>query len=206
MLRALGALGLLGVAALLGSRRVVDGHRRGGAEVQLADNAMMDGANMDQYREMFARHNEIRRTVTDIPGGVRATTESNSPDLIAQLQAHVSDVYSRLDHGIPVMGAATSATLPILVRNAANYRRQLILTPAGVSIEETTDDPALTQLVRDHAREVSGFVDDGMPAALQPMMGGMGMGPGGMGGMGMGPGGPRASMPPTMPMPSGGQR
>lgn len=193
-LRALGALGVLGAAALLGWRRAPDGHRRGSVEVQLADNGMMDGANMGQYMEMFARHNEIHRTVTDIPGGVRATTESTSPDLTAQLHAHVSEVYSRLDRGIPVMGAATSATLPILVRDAANYRRHLTLTPTGVSIEETSDDPALTQVIRDHAREVSGFVADGMPANLQPMMGGMGMGmgPGGMGamgGMGMGPGG-----------------
>ncbi|MFN8087594.1 MAG: hypothetical protein U0R81_01205 [Mycobacterium sp.] len=190
-LRALGALGLLGSAALLGWRRAPDGHRRGSPEVQLADNGMMDGANMGQYMEMFARHNEIHRTVTDIPGGVRATTESNSPELTAQLQAHVSDVYSRLNRGFPIMGAATSATLPVLVRNAANYRRHLTLTPTGVSIEETSDDPALTQVIRDHAREVSGFVADGMPAALQPMMGGMGMGTGGMGmgGMGMGPGG-----------------
>jgi hypothetical protein len=191
-LRALGALGVLGAAALLGWRRAPDGHRRGSVEVQLADNGMMDGANMGQYMEMFARHNEIHRTVTDIPGGVRATTESTSPDLTAQLHAHVSEVYSRLDRGIPVKGAATSATLPILVRNAANYRRHLTLTPTGVSIEETSDDPALAQVIRDHAREVSGFVADGMPANLQPMMGGMGMGPGGMGamgGMGMGPGG-----------------
>lgn len=186
VLRALGALGVLGSAALLGWRRAPDGRRGGSPEVQLADNGMMDGANMGQYMEMFARHNEIHRTVTDIPGGVRATTGSNSPDLTAQLQAHVSDVYSRLDRGFPVMGAATSATLPVLVRNAANYRRQLTLTATGISIEETSDDPALTQVIRDPAREVSGFVADGMPAALQPMMGGMGMGGMGMGGMGMG--------------------
>ena len=79
---------------------------------------------------------------------------------------------------------AASAPLPILVRNAANYRRQLTLTPTGISIEETSDDPALTQVIRDHAREVSGFVAAGMPASLQPMMGGMGMGPGGIGGNG----------------------
>lgn len=189
-LRALGALGLLGAGALLGWCRNPAGHLRGSAEIQLADNGMMDGANIGQYMQMFARHNEIRRTVTDIPGGVRATTESTSPDLTAQLQAHVSDVYSRLDRGIPVMGVATSATLPTLVRNAANYRRRLALTPNGISIEETSDDPALTQVIRDHAREVSGFVADGMRAAMGAMMGGMG--PGGMGGMGpggMGPGG-----------------
>lgn len=186
-LRALGALGLLGAGAVFGWRSTPGqptGPRRGSADVQLTDNGMMDGANMGQYMEMFARHNEISRTVTDIPGGVRATTESNSPDLAAQLQAHVSDVYSRLDNGIAVMGAATSATLPILVRNAGAYRRRLTLTPTGITVEETSDDPALTQVIRDHAREVSGFVADGMPAGMQSMMGDMG--PRGMGGMGSG--------------------
>ena len=145
--------------------------------------------NMGQYRQLFLRHNEIRRTVTDIPGGVRATTESDSPDLAAQLKAHVSDVYSRLDRGVGVMGAATSATLPVLVRNAGNYRRRLILTPQGVTVEEASADPALVQVIRDHAREVTGFAADGMPEGLQASMGGMGpggMGPGGHGGMGPG--------------------
>jgi hypothetical protein len=54
--------------------------RRGSADVQLADNGMMDGANMGQSMQMFARHNEIHRTVQHIPGGVCVTTESNSPD------------------------------------------------------------------------------------------------------------------------------
>lgn len=188
-LRALGGLGLLGIAAVFGWRRPASqpGPRRAGADIALADNTMMDGATMAQYRVLFARHTEIRRTVTEIPGGVRATTESDSPDLVARLQAHVSDVYTRLDRGIAVMGAATSATLPTLVSNAGNYRRRLAPTPTGIAIEETSDDPALVQVIRDHAREVSGFVADGMPAGMGTMMGPMG--PGGMGAPGMGPGG-----------------
>ncbi len=188
-LRALGVLGLLSAAAVFGWRRPPAqpvGPRRSRTGIELADSPMMDGATMAQYMVLFARHTEIRRTVTEIPGGVRATTESDSPDLAARLQAHVSDVYTRLDRGIAVMGAATSATLPTLVANAFNYRRRLTLTPTGIAIEETSDDPALVQVIRDHAREVSGFVADGMPAGMSAMMGAMG--PGGMGAGGMGPG------------------
>ncbi len=68
-----------------------------------------------------------------------------------------------------------SQSLPTLFRNAGGYRRQLTFTPTGVIAEEAADDPNLVQAIRDHAREVSGFLRDGMPA----MMGGM-MGPGGM--------------------------
>lgn len=143
-------------------------------------------ADMRLYMDMFMRHREISRTVEEIPGGVRTTTQSNSPDLTAQLHTHVSSMYSHLDQGVEV--TCMSQTLPTLFRNANGYRRQLTLTPTGVIAEETADDPALTETIRAHAREVSGFVNEGMPAMMQGMMGCGGMmGPGGPGGM-MGPG------------------
>lgn len=127
-------------------------------------------ADMPTYMEMFSRHTEINRTVAEIPGGVRTTTESYSPDLAAKLQAHVSSMYSHLGDGAEVM--CMSRSLPTLFRNASGYRRQLTLTPTGVIAEETADDPAITQAIRDHAREVTGFVRDGMPAMMRDMMGG----------------------------------
>ena len=80
-----------------------------------------------------------------------------------------------------------SQSLPTLFRQAGGYRRQLTLTPTGVIAEETADDPALTQAIRAHAQEVTGFAQQGMPAMMRQMMGGCGMMGGGM----MGPrGGP----------------
>jgi hypothetical protein len=144
--------------------------------VRLVDHGGMnvDPADMSRYMEMFNRHNEITRTVEEIPGGVRTTTQSNSPDLAAELQAHVSSMYAHLDQSAEVM--CMSGSLPTLFRNANGYRRQLTLTPNGVIADETADDPVLTQAIRAHALEVTGFVRDGMP----PMMRGM-MGPGMMG-------------------------
>jgi hypothetical protein len=137
-------------------------------------------ADMRLYMDMFARHQEISRTVEEIPGGVRTTTQSNSPDLAAQLHTHVSSMYSHLDQGAEV--SCMSPTLPTLFRNASGYRRQLTLTPTGVIAEETADDPTLTQAIRAHAQEVTDFVRDGMPAMMRGMMGCGGMmGPGMMG-------------------------
>jgi hypothetical protein len=48
---------------------------------------------------------------------------------------------------------------------------------------ETASDPALTQYIRAHAREVIGFVVEGMPAMMQGMMGDGMMVDGMMGGM-----------------------
>jgi hypothetical protein len=131
------------------------------------------GAEMSTYMEMFNRHTELRRTVEEIPGGVRTTTESDSPDLVAQLQRHVSAMYSHVDEGAEVM--CMSGSLPTLFRRATDYQRQITMTPNGVVAVETSGDPELAQAIRAHAREVSGFVNEGMPAMMEGMMGGMGM-------------------------------
>ncbi|BBX43392.1 hypothetical protein [Mycobacterium simiae] len=140
--------------------------------IRLTDGGMMGAspADMSLYMDMFNRHTEITRTVEEIPGGVRTTTQSEAPDLATQLHAHVSSMYTHVDQGSEVM--CMSQSLPILFRNHGGYRRQLTLTPTGVIAEETSDDPALTDAIRTHAREVSGFVRDGMPAMMRGMMGG----------------------------------
>jgi hypothetical protein len=135
----------------------------------------VDAMDMSRYMEMFNRHNEITRTVEEIPGGIRTTTQSNSADLVAQLQAHVSSMYTHLDQGAEVM--CMSASLPTLFEHANGYRRRLTLISNGVRVEETADDPVLTQAIRAHAFEVTGFVRDGMPPMMRGMMGSGMMGP-----------------------------
>ncbi|OBF42209.1 hypothetical protein A5724_00285 [Mycobacterium sp. ACS1612] len=172
---ALAAFGTLAVAGVLGLEFA---RRSAVPQAQLADGPggeMMgvDPADMRTYMEMFSRHAEINRVVEEIPGGVRTTTESTSPDLVARLQAHVSAMYSRLGNGTEVM--CMSQSLPTLFRAADEYRRQLTLIPTGVIAEETAEDPVIIRAIREHAREVTGFVRDGMPAIMGPMMGSGGM-------------------------------
>jgi hypothetical protein len=172
------ALAALGASAVIGIGYALRGILGSPVlRVRLTDGGMMGAspADMSLYMDMFNRHTEITRTFEEIPGGVRTTTQSNAPDLAAQLHAHVSSMYSHVDRGAEVM--CMSQSLPTLFRNAGGYRRQLTLTPTGVIAEETSDDPTLTDAIRSHAREVSGFVRDGMPAMMQGMMGGGMMGP-----------------------------
>jgi len=86
-------------------------------------------ADMSTYMDLFNRHTEIRRTVEEIPGGIRTTTESDAPDLAAQLQGHVPSMYSHLKQTAAV--TCMSDSLPTLFRNASGYRRQLTLTDEG---------------------------------------------------------------------------
>jgi hypothetical protein len=176
------ALAALGASAVMGMGYALRGILGSPVlRIRLTDGGMMGAtpADMSLYIDMFNRHSETTRTVDEIPGGIRTTTQSNSPDLVGQLQAHVSSMYSHLDQGAEVM--CMSGSLPTLFRHANGYRRQLTFTPTGVIAEETADDPALTQAIRAHAQEVTGFVRDGMPAMMRGMMGSGMMGPGMMG-------------------------
>ncbi|TMD14637.1 MAG: hypothetical protein E6I27_14285 [Chloroflexi bacterium] len=171
-----GALVGLGVAGGYLLRDALNFIRRRITPGSSADGMMSGGmmgsatsADMSMYMELFDRHTELRRTVEEVPGGVRTTTESDAPDLVTQLQAHVSSMYTHVEQRAEVI--CMSNSLPTLFRNASRYRRQLLLTAKGVSVNETSSDPALTDAIRKHAQEVSGFVRDGMPAMMGGMMG-----------------------------------
>jgi hypothetical protein len=163
------ALGLAG-GYLLRSAMRVTGQAAGGGMMSGGMMGSATSADMSLYMDLFNRHSEIRRTVEEVPGGVRTTTESDVSALVGQLHAHVSSMYSHLDQRAEV--TCMSGSLPTLFRNANGYHRQLTLTAKGVTVTETSGDPALTQAIRSHAQEVSGFVRDGMPAMMRGMMGG----------------------------------
>ncbi len=171
------AIGLLGAGGALLGLGLAGGYMLRDALKSIAGGGMMGTgimgsatqADMSSYMNLFDRHSEIRRTVEVIDGGVRTTTESDAPDLIAQLQTHVSSMYTHLNQKAEV--TCMSSSLPTLFRNSAGYRRDMTLTAKGVVVTETSSDPRLANAIRAHAQEVSGFVRDGMPAMMRGMMG-----------------------------------
>ena len=146
---ALTALGTLVAGSVLGlgyvCRSIFDSRAPGLRFANGPDSGGMMGVgpvDMGTYMEMFSRHTEINRVVEELPGGVRTITESNSTDLVAQLQAHVSSMYSRLGQGTEVM--CMSQSLPTLFRNPSGYRRQLPLPrPASAPKRPPTSPPSL---------------------------------------------------------------
>lgn len=129
----------------------------------MMDGDMMGGNRQDMgiVHQLFANHSRIRRTVKEIPGGVRTVTESDIPQITALIQAHVQSMHRRVDEGRRF--AMMSRTLPIMFRNANRYERKFELTPKGIVVTKTSDDPNLVTVLREHSREVSGFVEGGKP-------------------------------------------
>src|SRR5438132_7061781 len=125
------ALGMLGAAGALVALGLAGGHLLRDSLKSMSGDGMMGSgmmgsathADMSSYMELFDRHTELRRTVETIDGGVRTTTESDAPDLVALLQA--------------------------LFRNSTSYRRELTTTAKGVVVTETSSDPRIASAIRD---------------------------------------------------------
>ena len=90
----------------------------------------------------------VGRALRDLPGSARRPVPAAG----------------HLDEGAEV--SCLSSSLPALFRNSRRYRRSLTYTAKGVAVVETSDDPRITAAIRSRAAEVTGFVDDGMPAMM----------------------------------------
>ncbi len=164
VLRLLAALGLgagtAGVTTLASSA----------AGGMMGRDSMGSSGDMNLVMALFRNHQSIRRTVEDLPNGIRATTESDDPQVAALIRAHVAAMYQRIALNRPF--TMMSPTLPALFRNKQRYDRRLTMTPKGVAVTETSADRHLVAVIQAHGREVTGFVNDGMAAMMRDMMGG----------------------------------
>jgi len=123
------------------------------------------GGDMMGIHALFARRDEIRRTVTQIPGGVRATAESDDPAVVAQLRDHVQSMYTRLKEGRPIN--ARDPLFAAIFENADKIHVQIENTPKGITVTETSADPKVVALVRRHAEVVSLFIANGMQEMMR---------------------------------------
>ncbi|MBE9182337.1 hypothetical protein IQ268_27705 [Oculatella sp. LEGE 06141] len=131
---------------------------------------MRHGRDAQTIHQLFTYHDQIYRTVEEIPGGIRAVTESDNPEVAALIQSHVSQMYDRIAarQSIPMMGM--SSTLSTMAQSENQYERQLRLTSKGIEVIETSDHPEMVAVIREHAQEVTQFAEQGMPAMMNGRM------------------------------------
>lgn len=123
------------------------------------------GADMMGIHSLFASRDQIRRTVTQIPGGVRATTESDNPAVVTQLREHVQSMYARLEDKQPINDG--DPLFAAIFESADKIHVQMEDTPKGITVTETSEDPAVVSLIRRHADVVSLFLENGMQEMMR---------------------------------------
>ncbi len=113
---------------------------------------------------LLTAHEKITREVTDIPNGIEAVTTSDDPVVAALIRKHVKEMSERLENGQPVRRWD-----PLFRELFVHYKKiqlEVIEVEGGVKVRETSDDPSVVLLIRQHAHKgVSEFVRDGFTRA-----------------------------------------
>jgi hypothetical protein len=124
-------------------------------------------ADMGLVHDMLANHESIKRTVTNLPDGIRTVTESDDPKVAQTIKAHVASMEQRLKDGR--VFNLFSPTIPVLFENKDKIRTTVEATDKGSVLVQTSDDPKVVAALQAHAVEVSELARDGMAAMMRGM-------------------------------------
>lgn len=122
-------------------------------------------ADMGLVHDMLTNHEGIRRTVTNLPNGIRTVTESADPQLAQTIKAHVASMEQRLKEGREFN--LFSPTIPVLFENRDKIKTTVEVTETGSVLVQTSEDPKVVAALQAHAVEVSELARDGMAAMMR---------------------------------------
>lgn len=141
-------------------------------------------AERQDLHTLFFNHAAIKRTVTNLPNGIRTVTESDDPAVAKTIKEHVAGMLKRVaekrDPGMPI----ESPSLRAIFANYDKITTQVEQTEKGAIVTQTSDDATAVAVLQKHAGEVSDFADRGMRAAFEALARNGAMPAGAMGMMG----------------------
>jgi len=123
------------------------------------------GADMQLVHQMLVSHDRIKRTVTNLPNGIRTVTESDDPQVAQAIVAHVASMAQRLSEGREFN--LFSETIPVLFENRDKIKTSVETTPKGSVVTQTSNDAKVVTALQAHAVEVSELARDGMVAMMR---------------------------------------
>jgi hypothetical protein len=132
-----------------------------------------DSATMAQMRvihELVVNNERIKRTVTNLPNGIRTVTTSDDPRLARLIKDHALTMSERVrmgdDPDLPMESPAVHA----IFRAKDRIRTTTDTTASGVIVVQTAGDSAVVVALQQHAAEVTDLVQRGMVAMHEAMM------------------------------------
>ncbi len=115
-------------------------------------------------------HDRIKRTVTNLPDGIRTVTESDDPEVAATLKKHVAAMGKRVEEGRDPGLPIESPALHSIFRDKDKIKTAYETTEKGIIVIQTSTDATAVKALQDHAAEVSDLAQRGMVAAHEAMM------------------------------------
>ena len=123
--------------------------------------------DMQLVHAMLFDHDKIKRTVTNLPDGIRTVTESEDPAVARAINSHVARMETRLKEGR--VFDLFSPTLPVLFENKDKIKTVVEMTQTGSTVTQTSSDRNVVAALQAHALEVSELARDGMAAMMRGM-------------------------------------
>ncbi len=130
-------------------------------------------ATMDERRDIHGllfNHDRIKRTVTNLPDGIRTVTESDDPEVAATIKKHVAEMGKRVEEGRDPGLPIESPALHSIFRNKDKIKTAYETTGKGIIVVQTSDDASTVKALQEHAAEVTDLAQRGMVAAHEAMM------------------------------------
>jgi hypothetical protein len=120
--------------------------------------------------ELVFNHDRIKRTVTDLPDGIRTVTESDDNRIAEVIKKHVAEMGKRVEEGRDPGLPVGSPALHSIFRNKDKIKSAYEVTEKGVVVVQTSTDAGTVKALQDHAAEVSDLARRGMVAMHEAMM------------------------------------
>src|ERR1019366_641113 len=92
-------------------------------------------------RDLFFNHENIKRTVTNLPDGIRTVTESDDPQVAATIKKHVAEMGKRVEEGRDPGLPIESSALHSIFRDKDKIKTAYEVTEKGVIVVQTSTDP-----------------------------------------------------------------
>ena len=164
----------MGPGMMHGMEHGAGGHSpMSGATAMLTKQDAGSAADMDLVHDLVMNHARIKRTVTNLPNGIRTVTESDDPKVAQAIKAHVASMSQRLKDGREFN--IVSTTLPVLFENRDKIKSVVEVTEKGSIVTRTSTDAKIVAALQGHAAEVTELAQEGMAAMRRGMMARMAM-------------------------------
>jgi hypothetical protein len=127
-------------------------------------------AEHSDIRDLFFNHDGIKRSVTNLPDGIRTVTESDDPQVAATIKKHVAEMGKRVEEGRDPGLPIESPALHSIFRDKDKVKSTYEVTEKGIIVVQTSTDASAVKALQDHAAEVTDLAQRGMVAAHEAMM------------------------------------
>jgi hypothetical protein len=123
--------------------------------------------DMHLVHAMLVDNTKIKRTIENLPDGIRTVTESDDLAVARAIKAHVASMEKRLNEGR--LFNLFSPTLPVLFENKDKIKTAVEMTDKGAVVTQTSADGKVVTALQAHALEVSELAREGMVAMMRNM-------------------------------------